>query len=137
MESKLQRSVSIRLTQKVLSLVAVAFGLVTIVAGTRVLIGSDPGYKVFLPLLLYNTAMGVAYIAAGITMWVSIKRGRDLAGAIFAFNILVLGMIGYLYAKESYIAVESIRAMSFRTIVWFLLFIGMIWVYRRTTGAKA
>ncbi len=131
METELERSASIRLTQKVLSLVAVIFGLVTFIAGTRVLTGSDPGYKVFLPLLLYNTVMGVVYIAAGITMWVNLKRGKYAAAAIFAFNIFVLGMIGYLYTEESSIAVESIRAMTFRTIVWFVLFLGLTWVYHR------
>jgi hypothetical protein len=48
-----------RLIPRVLSLVAVLFGLVTIIAGTRVLAGSDPGYNVFFPLLIYNVAMGV------------------------------------------------------------------------------
>lgn len=120
-----------RLTQKILSIITVIFGLVTIIAGTRVLVGSDPGYKVFMPLLLYNTAMGVVYIAAGITTWTSLKRGKYAAAVIFAFNILVLGVIGYLYTKVPYIAVESVRAMTFRTVVWFVLFVGLTWMHRR------
>jgi hypothetical protein len=44
-----------------------------------------------------------------------------------------LGIIGYLYAQGSSIAVESVRAMTFRTIVWFVLFLGLTWVYRRKT----
>ncbi len=35
-----------------LVLVALVFGLATLVAGTRVLAGSDPGYVVFEPLLV-------------------------------------------------------------------------------------
>jgi hypothetical protein len=133
METELERSASIRLAQKALSLIAVIFGLVTIFAGTRVLIGTDPGYIVFLPLLLYNTVMGVVYIAAGITMWVNLNRGKYAAAAIFGFNIFVLGIIGYLYMEESSIAIESVRAMTFRTIVWFVLFLGLTWVYRSKT----
>lgn len=38
---------------------AVLFGAATLVAGGRVLLGADPGYEVFRPLLVYNTAMGV------------------------------------------------------------------------------
>ncbi len=49
-----------------LAAVAVLFGIATVVAGTRVLSGSDPGYLVFRPLLIFNTAMGVAYLAAGV-----------------------------------------------------------------------
>ena len=45
------------------------FGVATLFAGSRVLLGSDPGYEVFRPLLIYNTAMGAAYLAAGITVW--------------------------------------------------------------------
>lgn len=127
----MERSTFIRLTQKILSIVAVIFGLVTIIAGTRVLVGSDPGYKVFLPLLLYNTTMGVVYIAAGIITWVNLKRGKYAAAAIFALNILVLGVIGYLYTEISNIAGESVRAMTFRTVVWLVLFLGLTWVYRR------
>ena len=130
MGTELERSTSVGLTQKVLSLIAVIFGLVTVFVGTRVLTGSDPGYEVFLPLLLYNTVMGVAYFAAGITMWVNLNRSRYAAGAIFAFNIFVLGLIGYLYAEGAFIAVESVRAMTFRTIVWFVLFLGLTWQSR-------
>lgn len=44
--------------RRVLALIALVFGLVTLVAGGRVLAGADPGYVVFRPLLLYNVAMG-------------------------------------------------------------------------------
>ena len=53
----------------VLVLVAALFGIATIFAGTRVLLGSDPGYIVFRPLLIYNTAMGIVYVAAAIIAW--------------------------------------------------------------------
>ena len=42
------------------ALVAVRFGVATVVAGSRVLLGADPGYAVFRPLLWCNAAMGVA-----------------------------------------------------------------------------
>ena len=42
------------------------FGLV---AGGRVLLGGDPGYVVYLPLLVFNTAMGVAYLFTGVRAW--------------------------------------------------------------------
>jgi hypothetical protein len=75
------------------AVVAAVFGLATIVAGGRVLTGwSDPGYVVYRPLLIYNTAMGVAYLAAG-----------------------------------SSVAIDSLRAMTFRTAVWLALFEGLVW----------
>lgn len=117
--------------RRALAFVAALFGLVTLIAGGRVLAGADPGYVVFRPLLIYNTAMGAAYIAAGIVAWRSADRGRHAAAAIFVLNLLVLGMIGYLHAAGSAVAVESVRAMIFRTAVWLVLFLGLAWLSRR------
>lgn len=117
--------------RRVLGAVAVLFGVATIIAGARVLAGSDPGYTVFRPLLIYNTAMGVAYVAAGVLGRRSSKQAMHAAGVIFILNCLVLGATGYLYAAGGAIAVESIRAMTFRTAVWLVLLFGYVWVRRR------
>ncbi len=121
----------VRITQRVLAFVAVLFGLVTIIAGTRVLGGSDPGYIVFRPLLIYNTAMGIAYVAAGVIGWSGLDRGKYAAATIFVLNLLVLVAIGFLYTEGNAVAIESLLAMSFRTIVWFVLFLGLAWMSRR------
>ncbi len=121
---ELNRPRYVRIIQRVLSLAAGLFGLVTIFAGARVLAGSDPGYTVFRPLLIYNTAMGIAYVAAGIIAWHSLDRGKYTAATIFVLNLLVLGAIGYLYTVGSAVAGESLRAMTFRTVVWLQLFLG-------------
>jgi hypothetical protein len=127
-ETALNRSVNI--IRRLLALVAVLFGILTIVAGARILGGADPGYTVFGPLLIYNTGMGVAYVAAGILAWRNPVSGRRAAGAIFLLNLLVLGAIAYLYTAGSAIAVESLGAMTLRTVVWLLLFLGLAWVSR-------
>jgi hypothetical protein len=129
---ELNRPRYVRIIQRALSLVAALFGLVTIFGGARVLAGSDPGYTVFRPLLIYNTAMGIAYVAAGIIVWRSLDRGKYIAATIFVLNLLVLGAIGYLYTAGSAVAVESLRAMAFRTVVWLLLFLGLAWMSHRT-----
>ncbi len=115
------------LIHRILSLAAILFGLVTVIAGTRVLAGADPGYIVFLPLLIYNVVMGVAYVAAGITAWLCPIRGKYAAAAIFGINLLVLGIIGYLYTVGAPVAFESVGAMTFRTFVWLVLFLGLAW----------
>lgn len=125
------------LLQGALALVAIVFGCVTIVAGGRVLAGADPGYVVWRPLLIYNTMMGVAYVTAGITMWRSVERGIRAAAAIAALNLLVLGLIGYLYATGSAIAVDSLRAMTFRTLVWLALYLGLAWAKRRLRASAS
>jgi len=110
------------------------FGLATVAAGGRVLAGADPGYVVFQPLLIYNTAMGVAYLAAGIIAFGSVRRGRIAAAAIFALNAVVLGSIGYLYAAGGAVAIESLGAMTLRTGVWLVLFLALMWIER--TGRR-
>ena len=120
-----------RITQSLLALVAALFGLVTILAGTSVLLGSDPGYIVFRPLLIYNTAMGVVYVAAGIIIWRNFKQGMYVAAVIFILNLVALAAICFLYTKGSAIAADSLRAMSLRTLVWFVLVAGLGWLSHR------
>ncbi len=115
---------------------AALFGIATIIAGSRVLTGSDPGYIVFRPLLIYNTAMGIAYAAAGVIAWRNIDRGKYAAATIFVFNLLVLGLILYVYAAGDAVAIESVRAMIFRTVAWLVLFLGMVWMSRRNRLAE-
>jgi hypothetical protein len=117
--------------RRILALVAVAFGLMTVFAGGRVLSGADPGYVVFRPLLVFNFAMGFVYVAAGAVALRSPEHGKRAAAAIFALNLLVLGVIAWLYSEGSAVAIESVRAMSLRTAVWLGLFLGQAWLIRR------
>jgi len=120
-----------RIIRAILALIAVLFGIATIFAGGRVFLGSNPGYVVFRPLLIYNTAMGVAYLGAGAVLWRSPVRGRYAAGVIFLLNLLVLVAIVLLYRSGSPVAVDSLRAMSVRTGVWLGLFLAAAWLWRR------
>jgi uncharacterized RDD family membrane protein YckC len=73
----------------VVAIIALLFGLATLLAGGRVLLGGDPGYMVFRPLLIYNTAMGLAYLAAGVLLWTNLRQGRLAAATIFGLNLFV------------------------------------------------
>lgn len=123
--------------RRLLALVAIVFGLVTIFAGGRVLLGADPGYIVFRPLLVYNTGMGLAYIAAGVAAWLSPVRARQAAATIFALNLLVLVAIAALHAPGDSVAIESVRAMTLRTVVWLALFVAFAWLGRRSRNQAA
>ena len=117
--------------QRIMAAVAILFGIVTLIAGSRVLTGSDPGYRVFQPLLIYNTLMGVAYIAGGILILRNLPWGGKVAAAIFTLNLLVLGGIVFLYTSTDWVAVDSLRAMSLRTGVWLALLLGAVWLGRK------
>ena len=121
----------VKIIQRILALVAAVFGIATLMAGGRVLAGSDPGYVVFRPLLIYNTLMGIGYLAAAVITWRNLDKGKYAAALIFTLNLLVLGIIGYLYTTGSAIAINSLRAMTFRTVVWLVLFLGLAWMSHR------
>lgn len=118
-------------TLALLSVIAVVFGVATIFAGGRVLAGADPGYEVFRPLVVFNTLMGFAYMATGVLMWRSVERGRIAAFLIFVLNTFAWAVVILLYRLDLGVAVESVRAMALRTVVWLLLAMGAAWVVRR------
>ena len=121
--------------QRAVALIAVLFGVATLIAGSRVLAGSDPGYVVFRPLLIYNTIMGMAYVAAGVLAWRNLVAGTYAAGTIAVLNFVVLLAVGYLYATGSAVATDSVRAMTLRTVVWLALLAGCVWLNRRRSPA--
>ena len=126
---------AVRIVRILAAGIAVLFGVATLFAGSRVLLGSDPGYEVCRPLLLYNTAMGVAYLAAGVALWRNVNAGRYAAGAIFLLNLAVLVAIVVIYRSGGAVAVDSLRAMTLRTVVWLALFIAASWLCRSRTAA--
>lgn len=113
-------------TVKFISLFGILFGIVTIISGGLVLSGSNPGYIVFLPLVVFNTVMGFVYIFTGIVAWQNFSRGKAIAGIVFVLNLFMLITIGYLYLYGADIATKSLGAMSFRTIVWLIMYLGLL-----------
>lgn len=104
--------------RRAIALAAGVFGLVTIAAGTRVLTGSDPGYVVFRPLVAFNTMMGFVYVVAGVQIWRDDRLGRLWAHGVALVNLSVLLIITVLYLGGNPIAVDSLAAMTFRTLAW-------------------
>lgn len=94
----------------------------------------DPGYPVYRPLLVYNTVMGVVYLTVGLLAWFDVRRGAYAAGLIFLLNSVVLGIVGYLYLQQAGVAVESVRAMTLRTVAWLALFLGLLWPSAHRNG---
>ena len=113
------------------AIVAMIFGVATVAAGMRVLLGSDPGYTVFRPLLLFNTAMGFAYFFVGVLAWKRSGLGARGAGIVAVLNLAVLGGIALLYSPGGPVAITSFKAMAFRTVVWVVLFLVLLWASRQ------
>lgn len=106
------------------------------IAGVRVLLGSDPGYVVYMPLLRFNSIMGVVYVAVGVIAWRNPRLGVHGAAAVCVLNLVALGIIGYLYTPNGSIATTSVQAMTLRTVVWLALFLVLAWSSRRIANEK-
>lgn len=113
------------------------FGAVTIVASARVLAGFDPGYVVYLALLIYHSVMGVVYVGVGAVAWRRLDYGKNGAAAVVLLNLLVLAAIWILYTSGGAVAFDSLCAMTLRTAVWAVFFVGFWWLNRRSPDADA
>lgn len=106
---------------------ALVFGVITIIAGSRVLLGVDPGYVVYKPLVWFNTVMGGAYLIAGVLAFRSPTLGAFGAAVICVLNLVVLGTLGILYSPNGGIAEMSLKAMAFRSAVWLVILVVLVW----------
>ena len=107
---------------KLMSLIAVVFGLVTIKSGGMVLFTGGETHQAagdYVPFVLwFNFLAGFAYLGAGIGLWLQRSWAAWLAMLIAVFTVLVFIALGvHIYAGGAY-EMRTVGAMSMRSIVW-------------------
>lgn len=107
---------------RTLSLVAAAFGLLTIKEGGTILFGSEAARTAagnFVPFVLwFNFLAGFAYVLAGGGLWTGQRWAAWLAIAIATATALAFAAFGtHVYAGGAY-EMRTVVAMSLRTVVW-------------------
>ncbi len=85
----------------------------------------EPGYIIFVPLLIYNTIMGFFYTATGILIWQQHPKALQASKFIFLFNLLFLITLTLLYWTNFEVAFDSIKAMSLRTLIWGIIYFSL------------
>lgn len=111
--------------------IAAVFGVLTVFAGGTLLLGlRDAGYDVVRPVLVFNTIMGLVYLAAAAVTLRDLELGWRLAFAISLANAAVLTGVALYDAATGGVATETVAAMLTRTLVWFGLFGMLSWVRR-------
>lgn len=105
-----------------ISLVAVAFGLLTTKEGGTILFGGEAARTAagnYVPFVLwFNFVAGFAYVVAGIGLWLQQRWAVWLAVAIAAATALTFTAFGvHVYSGEAY-EQHTVIAMSLRTLVW-------------------
>jgi hypothetical protein len=106
---------------KIASILAIFIGGMSVIAGSKVLLGIDTkNYNVLNWLVLYNVILGIISILASYLIWKKNKLSKSLIPTIL---VLHSGILMYLYFISQIAATESIKAMSFRVSIWIVIFL--------------
>lgn len=106
---------------KIASILAFLIGIMSIIAGSKVLLEIDTkNYTVLNWLVIYNVFFGFLSIVAAYLIWSKKMISKKTIIFILASHGLLLL---YLYFINLNVASESIKAMLFRTGIWILILI--------------
>jgi len=110
-----------QILKKTAAILALFIGLMSVFVGSKVLLGIDTkAYNVITWLVYYNVIFGFISLFTAYLIW----KGNDLSKNLILF-ILVMHFMVFIYLKffSETAALESIKAMIFRTGIWILIFV--------------
>ncbi len=118
-----------RIFARIAALLAFIIGAMAVVAGGRVLLGTDPGYFVINWLPVFNFVVGVlTVLVTAPLIWRGSRYALPAALATFGAHAVV--MLILLTASRNAVATESIVAMTVRLAVW-LVILGLMFLQGR------
>jgi hypothetical protein len=100
------------------AIVAIVFGLLTILSGGRALFGGADMGAVVDFVLWFNTIAGFAYVAAGLGLWLRARWALALSVAILAATLLAFAGFGLHVMQGGAFEMRTVFAMSLRSAVW-------------------
>jgi hypothetical protein len=105
-----------------ISLVAVAFGLLTLKEGGTVLFGDEVARAAagnYVPFVLwFNFLAGFAYVVAGAGLWLQQRWAVWLSAAIATATALTFAGFGVHIYSGGVFELRTVIAMTMRTLVW-------------------
>jgi len=105
--------------KKIAAVLALFIGLMSVFAGSKVLLGIDTkDYNILTWLVSYNVIYGVISVFTAYLIW----RGREISKTLILF-ILTSHFVVFMVLKffNNNAASESVKAMIFRTGIWLLI----------------
>ena len=109
----------------VAALVAVAFGIVTIIVGGRTLFGGPAERAAagnIVPFVLwFNFIAGFAYVIAGIGLFLWQRWGAQLSALIAIATLGVFVAFGFHVLLGGAFEARTVGAMTMRSIVWVVI----------------
>ncbi len=106
---------------RIAGVVAILFGALTLYSGGSTLRGRVDMGAVVPFVLWFNTAAGLAYVAAGIGLWHGRRWAYPLALAIFGATLVVFAGLGLHVARGGAFEMRTVFAMTLRSVVWAVL----------------
>jgi hypothetical protein len=105
------------------ALVAIAFGVLTVVSGGRVLFGDGAAAAgQFVPFIVwFNFTAGFAYVAAGVGLWLERRWALALAATLALSTAAAFAALGIHIAGGGAYEARTIAAMTLRTLTWCLI----------------
>jgi len=108
-----------KILKKIAAILALFIGVMSVFAGSKVLLGIDSkDYNVLTWLVSYNVILGVISIITAYFIWKDISKGKNLTLFILIMHFMVFL---YLNIFSDNAAMDSIKAMIFRTSIWLLI----------------
>jgi len=120
------RSISGLYSKKVAAILALLLGVMSVFAGSKVLLEIDTkDYNILVWLVIYNVIFGAISIVVFYYIWKKSAIAKGLSLFILAMHLSV-----FLYLKfvSTTVASESIKAMFFRTSVWVVVIVLSVFV---------
>ncbi len=108
-----------KILKKIAAILALFIGVMSVFAGSKVLLGMDSkDYNVLTWLVSYNVIFGLISIITSYFIWKNSSKGNYLI-----LFILIMHFMVFMYLKffSDTVAIESIKAMIFRTSIWLLI----------------
>ena len=94
----------------------------TVLEGSAVLLGNrEEGMIVLTWLVVYNICMAIFSLSAVVLIWIHSERSLQFSGMLFFGHFIVLCTLLGIYFTSSEVAIKSILAMSFRSVLWGLV----------------
>jgi len=98
------------------TILASLIGILSVISGSMVLLGlRSVDYRVLDWLVVYNVVLGIISIMVAYQIGKQHGKWKLIIITILLLHLLVLG---YLYFFNESVAVESIKAMTFRVGIW-------------------
>jgi len=117
-----------KILKKIAAILALFIGIMSVFAGSKVLLGIDTkDYTILTWLVIYNVIMGAVSLYAAFLIWKSDYRANNMITIILVLHLLVLLYLKFISESAAH---ESKMAMVFRTVIWLVITILYIQIPR-------